>query len=180
MKRTISSILDSESVPLRINFSCNNDAVGTELEERTLKLYHELETRLPNNPIGHEVLLIGYKEDSIDLFIGWVEKSDADIVMDCVESVFPESISAHLGDDAIDHPGLSISDKELKARSEKVYVEEKVVYFEDGREVTVSPFGISRFPVTVGQFQEFTEDTGYVTTGIISNYLGVLFCKNER
>lgn len=39
-----------------------------------------------------------------------------------------------------------------------------IAEFEDGRLITLPPFAIQKYAVTIGQFQAFTDETGYVTT----------------
>jgi hypothetical protein len=46
-----------------------------------------------------------------------------------------------------------------------IYFASATAHFEDGTSVPLSPFEICRFRVTIGQYDEFTRATGYVTNG---------------
>jgi hypothetical protein len=51
-----------------------------------------------------------------------------------------------------------------------IAVPRKVVQFEDGTKVDVTPFEIAKYPVSVGQFEAFTAATGYKTSAEQEDY----------
>jgi hypothetical protein len=77
-----------------------------------------------------------------------------------------ESLAVHLENEIPSLKRLEIgSDFESLPRDDMafVHVQSKIVTFESGNLVQLEPFEIAKYPVSVGQFTAFAEDTGYLT-----------------
>lgn len=61
-----------------------------------------------------------------------------------------------------------------------IHVPAKNVLFEDGSTVAVGPFGIAKHPISVGQVEAFSRETGYQTLAERQNYgMGKNYRNNE-
>jgi hypothetical protein len=164
MQRSISTIRDPESVPVRLHFRAGTHLSEDGWHNRIEQLTRELAKRLRGYKPPTEVALISQQPDFTRLQIGWVAPEDTNSVLDCIESVFPEVTAAHLGDEANCVSQKTAHVPEGGLRGEFVHVSERYVEFEDGRQVLVPPFHISRSLITIEQFNAFTKATSYVTT----------------
>ena len=72
--------------------------------------------------------------------------------------------------------GIASSDKEVGITF--IRLPKRIVALENGAEVTVGPFSISREPVTVGQFLLFCRDVGYKTVAEVKGSRST-FLKNS-
>jgi Sulfatase-modifying factor enzyme 1 len=71
-----------------------------------------------------------------------------------ITAAFPEVISVTLGTDLSPYPP-----PELRF----IQLSHATAHFEDGSTRSLPPYEIARSPVTIGQFDQFTASTGYVT-----------------
>ncbi len=100
------------------------------------------------------------RSTAVEIACEWMCNKCLEVLFKRVESAIPEVERIEIGLALMDDlhgefPNLD--------RSAYVEVLAKTVEFEDGSKVAVEPFTISRWPVSVGEYERFVEATGYVT-----------------
>ncbi len=82
---------------------------------------------------------------------------------ECLPAFCSELASA-FGDDVQLTIGVDCDEKECTTDKSMVHIPSADVMMEDGRLIHVAPFEIATRPVSIGEFREFTEGIGYLTT----------------
>jgi len=100
----------------------------------------------------------------------WRDQHDRRTFQFCWEKWFPEEWFEPLAQAlAAQFPSLSLleigHDFEPAHRDDAAFiaVARKVVELEDGSRIEVEPFEIAKYTVSIGQFEQFTQETGYKT-----------------
>jgi hypothetical protein len=106
-------------------------------------------------PVKEVIVHVSTAGDTAEVFCGWCCDTCLADLKGAIKKGMADIGRVVVGVDADGYPA---PDKSLLA------VGPKSVTFEDGRIVEVAPFRICRSRVTLGEFERFTRQTGYVTT----------------
>jgi len=93
-------------------------------------------------------------ERSIDIFADYIRKKGSNVKQLIIDDKIDEALP-------VEEIGLEI---------QFIQVPEKIIYTETQSDIAVPSFEISRYPITVGQYKKFTEETNYKTTNEKTGY----------
>jgi hypothetical protein len=168
MERTISKNTDSESIAVKLNFApptAPSDEQWPDYERRLAERLLADETlKAQNVGIAPELILLDRQPYEVVLLMEWVAEESINHVLDIVESIFPPIRSAIVGDAATEHLTSAVDPSWQYRADDYVRVNAQTIEFEDGRAESIASFEISRWPVTIAEFQWFVDATGYKTT----------------
>lgn len=114
-----------------------------------------------------EVSLLHRDKSWVVLLVGWVDQHESHLVFHCVEEVFSDAVSAHLGSDALTGESIELVKNRLPDTLKSngfEYIAGRYVPNHDSASTLVKPFLHSRKAVTVGEFHRFVDETGFQTT----------------
>lgn len=164
MKKLVSPILDPESVPLRINFNGNQTLSDEQVASSVETLSAQLDAWPDRMALHSEVVLLHHDKTGVLLLVGWVQESESHLLFHSVERSFPNAISAHLGNDALEQELAALRLPATSRRQGFEWIPGRFVADRDGVPKLVKPFWHSRGAVRVAEFERFVEETGFQTT----------------
>lgn len=143
---------DKEVFTLLQGWEKDRKTIAGDLETSQIPLeYYIAEVTFDGTVIVHIEWLC---ERSIDIFADYIRKEGSNIKQLIIGDKIDEAIP-------VEDIGLDV---------QFLKVPEKIIYNETQSNITVLSFEISRYPITVGQYKKFTEETNYKTTNEKTGY----------
>lgn len=156
MKVVTKNVSDGEYELFKIKFRSRLPSTKERLEQFFLAWVEQRDRAKPCGCWFKQLdVLANPRGNGADVLFGWTCSTCRPNLIEEFATAFPEAEKLTIGHDQSGYPPPVPGFRDVPA---------KTVEFEDGRQVAVAPFSIAWSPVTVGQFDEFVQATGYVTS----------------
>ncbi|MBN2294825.1 MAG: SUMF1/EgtB/PvdO family nonheme iron enzyme [Pirellulales bacterium] len=153
--------IDWEPLRLRLHAAKASRDLGARVEAVLKEVFQIREARQLCSCTQKSLSVEGTpRSKKLTIYCEWICESCLDVFYELLGDKVPEIEKVELGEPLSNEMKQQFRNLD---RSPWVNIGPKVVEFEDGSTQHVEPFTIARWPVSVDEFDQFTQTTGYVT-----------------